>query len=134
HRTCPTTFMLQLVYVGPRSLSNYRGIAPDNVLDDLLTAAKDLKGARVLHVNATPYGGGVSELLRSTVPLLNDLGLRAEWRVIAGDEPFFQVTKALHNGLQGSPRELDDKEKARYLATSRANASGFADEYDFIFI
>ena len=34
-----------------------------------------MRGARVLHVNATPYGGGVSELLRCVVPLLNDLGL-----------------------------------------------------------
>src|SRR4029077_11581006 len=93
-----------------------------------------LRGARVLHVNATPYGGGVSELLRSIVPLLNDQGLRAEWRIITGDEQFFQVTKALHNGLQGAPRELDDKEKARYLSTSRTNAAGFSNDYDFIFV
>jgi trehalose synthase len=126
--------MLEGVDVGESTLASYRGVAPDELLDAVTRAARALRGARVLHVNATPYGGGVSELLRSTIPLLNDLGLRAEWRIIAGDEPFFQVTKALHNGLQGAPRELDDKEKARYLATSRANASGFADEYDFVFI
>jgi trehalose synthase len=126
--------MLQPVDVGESSLGSYRGVAPDELLDAVERTAAALRGARVLEVNATPYGGGVSELLRSTVPLLNDQGLRAEWRIISGDEPFFQVTKALHNGLQGAPRELDDKEKARYLATSRANAAGFADEYDFVFI
>ena len=68
------------------------------------------------------------------MPLLNDQGMVAHWRIIDGDDPFFQVTKALHNGLQGAPRELDDKEKARYLATSRANAAGFDDEYDFVFV
>ena len=126
--------MLELVDVGERSLQSYRGVAPDELLDAVSQAAAALRGARVLHVNATPYGGGVSELLRSVVPLLNDQGLVAHWRIISGDEPFFQVTKTIHNGLQGAPRELDDGEKARYLATSRANAAAFTEEYDFIFI
>jgi trehalose synthase len=126
--------VLDLVDVGEGSLDSYRGVAPDEVLDALAHAAADLRGARVLHINATPYGGGVSELLRSVVPLLVDQGLHAEWRIITGDEPFFQITKALHNGLQGAPRELADTEKARYLATSRANADGFPDDFDFVFI
>src|SRR3954468_2279933 len=98
--------MLEGVDVGDNTLASYRGIAPDELLDAVARAAQALRGARVLHVNATPYGGGVSELLRSTIPLLNDQGLDAEWRIIAGDDPFFQVTKALHNGLQGAAREL----------------------------
>src|SRR3954447_2330309 len=126
--------MLASVDVGASSLASYRGIAPDDLLDAVAEAARALRGARVLHLNATPYGGGVSELLRSVVPLLNDQGLVADWRIISGDEPFFKVTKALHNGLQGAPRALDDQEKARYLANSRANAAGFDHEYDFIFI
>jgi trehalose synthase len=126
--------MLHQVYVGPRSLSNYRGIAPDNVLDDLLAAAKDLKGARVAHVNATPYGGGVSELLRSSVPLLNDLGLIAHWHTISGDQHFFQVTKKIHNGLQGAPENLSEADREAYLETSRRNAELFDEDYDFVFL
>ena len=49
------------------------------------------------------------------VPLLNDQGLVADWRIISGDEPFFQVTKAIHNGLQGAAVELSDADRARYL-------------------
>jgi trehalose synthase len=110
-------------------------VAPDDLLDAVSHAARALRGARVLHLNATPYGGGVSELLRSVVPLLNDQGLVADWRIISGDEPFFQVTKAIHNGLQGAKVELSDAHKARYLATSRTNAAGFdAAGYDFIFV
>jgi trehalose synthase len=126
--------MLHQVYVGPRSLSNYRGIAPDNVLDDLLAAAKDLKGARVADVNATPYGGGVSELLRSSVPLLNDLGLIAHWHTISGDQHFFQVTKKIHNGLQGAPENLSEADREAYLETSRRNAELFDEDYDFVFL
>jgi trehalose synthase len=127
--------MLDTVDVGESSLASYRGVAPDDLLDAVSRAATALRGARVLHINATPYGGGVSELLRSVVPLLTDQGLTAEWRIISGDEPFFQVTKAIHNGLQGAPVSLSDADLARYLATSRSNAQGFDPAgYDFIFV
>jgi trehalose synthase len=126
--------MLNLVDVGESALASYRGIAPDDLLDAVTQAARALRGARVLHLNATPYGGGVSELLRSVVPLLSDQGLKADWRIINGDEPFFQVTKAIHNGLQGADVVLSDADKARYLATTRANAHDFDPGYDFIFV
>jgi trehalose synthase len=74
--------MLEIVDVGPRPVAAYRGVAPDTLLDELAAVAADLRGVRVLHVNATPYGGGVSELLRSTVPILNDLGIVAHWRIV----------------------------------------------------
>lgn len=70
--------MLQSVDVGERSIDDYRGIVTDNLLDELHQVARELRGLRVLNLNATPYGGGVAELLRSVVPLLNNLGLIAE--------------------------------------------------------
>lgn len=103
--------MLQTVDVGERSLGTYRGVAPDTILEELLQYAEELRGARVLHLNATPYGGGVSELLRSLVPLMNDLGIIADWKVISGDDAFFQVTKAMHNALQGAERDLSEEER-----------------------
>ncbi len=126
--------MLQLVDVGPRSLKAYRGIAPDNLLDDLLTVAESLKGTRVVHVNATPYGGGVSELLRSTIPILNDLGIVAHWKTISGDERFFEVTKKIHNGLQGGKEDLTEADREAYIGTSGRNAELFEENYDFVFL
>ena len=126
--------MLQQVEVGARSLQAYRGIAPDELLDALAVQAAPLRGARVLHVNATAYGGGVSELLRSIVPLLNDLGLVADWKTITGDNRFFQVTKAMHNALQGAERGLSADERALYRATAVQNAAQLREAYDFVFI
>jgi trehalose synthase len=126
--------MLELVHVGPRAVAAYRGVAPDTILDELERCAAGLRGARVLHVNATPYGGGVSELLRSAVPLLNDLGIATHWKIIRGDERFFQVTKKLHNGLQGAAEELTEADCDTYLATSRLNARRLDEEYDFVFL
>lgn len=126
--------MLQKVDVGERSLDDYRGEAADAILEGVRAQAEQLRGARVLHLNATPYGGGVAELLRSVVPLLNDLGVIADWKVIGGDEAFFQVTKAIHNGLQGSLRDLTVEQQRTYLAYAKENAAQLTEEYDFIFI
>jgi trehalose synthase len=126
--------MLDVVDIGERSLDAYRGVAPDEQLDELVRVAQRLRGARILHLNATSYGGGVSEILRSCVPLLKDLGLAAEWKIIRGDEAFFQITKRLHNGLQGAPGELSESEKALYLGNAQLNAPHLAESYDFIIV
>jgi trehalose synthase len=127
--------VLQLVDVGPRTIASYRGIAPASLLHELESCAADLRGARVLHVNATPYGGGVSELLRSTIPLLNDLGIVADWRIIVGGERFFTATKKIHNGLQGAAVGLTDLDRDTYIGTARRNAELLAgSQYDFVFL
>lgn len=126
--------MLQTVDVGKRSLAAYNGVAPDAILVDLARLAQTLRGARVVHINATPYGGGVSELLRSVVPLMNDLGILTDWKILSGDDPFFQVTKKIHNGMQGAPEELTTKSRETYLANAEKNARLFEERYDFIFI
>jgi trehalose synthase len=126
--------VLQLVDVGRQSLASYRGVAPDDTLDEIARLAESLRGARVLHLNATPYGGGVSELLRSAVPLLNDVGVLADWRIISGDQAFFDVTKALHNALQGAERGLSATDERTYLATTQRNAGLLEERYDFVFV
>jgi len=126
--------MLQLVDVGPRSVDAYREFAPKGLIEALHATARQLRGARVLHLNATAYGGGVSELLRSIVPILNDLGIRAEWRIMRGDAPFFQITKKIHNSLQGASEGLTASDREAYLATSRRNAELLDGDYDFIFV
>jgi len=126
--------MLQRVDVGKRSLDAYRGVVPEATLAQLSAFAATLRGVRVLHLNATPYGGGVSELLRSMVPLLNDLGLIAEWEIISGDDAFFEVTKTIHNGLQGAARGLTPDARAVYLANAKRNAMAFEEEYDVVIV
>jgi trehalose synthase len=126
--------MLQRVAVGRWSLDAYRGIVPEHILEELREHARALRGARILQVNATAYGGGVSELLRSCVPLMRDLGLHADWKVISGSQDFFRATKALHNGLQGAPQTLSDDDRAAYLDCARENAPILDGGYDFVVV
>jgi trehalose synthase len=126
--------VLQRVAVGRWSLDAYRGVVPERILVDLREQAQALQGARVLHINATSYGGGVSELLRSSVPLLRDLGLEVDWKVIAGGDEFFNATKALHNGLQGGSEPLTESEREAWLRCAHENAGEIDGGYDFIVV
>ena len=58
-------------------------------VDQLRELAEPLQGRSWTHVNSTPTGGGVAEMLQSEVPLLKGLGLDARWEVIEGDQDFF---------------------------------------------
>ncbi|HZR99327.1 MAG TPA: glycosyltransferase [Chloroflexota bacterium] len=126
--------MLQCVDVGVQSVDSYEASAGAEQIARLKRLAAPLRGARVLHLNATPYGGGVAEILRSEVPLLRDLGLFADWRIITGDATFFAVTKAIHNGLQGARHELTAHEQEVYLTYATRNARLLDEQYDLIVV
>ncbi|MFQ6116164.1 MAG: glycosyl transferase family 1, partial [bacterium] len=104
--------MLLRVKLGQKSLEAYRPIIGEGRLEEIQQLAGHLKGARVVHINSTAYGGGVAEILQSLVPLMRDVGLEAEWQVIEGTDEFFNVTKASHNGLQGMDLPLTEGMKA----------------------
>jgi len=103
-----------------KRLEDYRGIVPDEVIADLHRRASRLLHRRVVHVSSTAYGGGVAELLYSLIPLMNDTGLQAGWRVLVGDTDFFNVTKTFHNGIQGAAINLTERKKRLYLQTNEA--------------
>jgi len=126
--------MLQLVDVGPQSLEKYEPIAGRDAVDELRQLTAPLRGSRVAHISATPYGGGVSELLRSLVPLYRALDIAADWLVISGSHEFFQVTKSFHNALQGAAFELTDEAKQTYLSHSARIASALEERYDVIVV
>ena len=126
--------MLETVDVGTQDLNLYERSAGAEAVAQLRHRAAPLEGARILHVNATPYGGGVAEILRSEIPLLRDLGVLADWKLITGDQTFFTVTKAIHNGLQGAPRELTPAEQETYLTHSVRNAQLLEEEYDLVVV
>jgi len=126
--------MLHRVRLAPVTIESYREVAPSEQIDELVRLGNRLRGLRVAHINATPYGGGVSELLRSSVALEIALGLSVDWFVIAGDSRFFEVTKALHNGLQGAPFVASADAEEVYLVNNRANAAGLSAEYDVIVV
>jgi trehalose synthase len=126
--------MLQLVNVGQKSLADYATIATRGLMEEIRRLAEPLRGKRLLHLSATAFGGGVAEINYALVPLMRDAGLDAEWRIIAGAEEFFAVTKTIHNALQGDPTGLTPTQQEVYRQFQRLNAEQFKDEYDFVLV
>ena len=101
----------------PVSYEDYRPLIDPKLADDLATVAGEMRQLRVLHLNSTATGGGVAEILQSMVPLGNSLGIETERIVINPDAAeFFDVTKKIHNLLQGSEGELSTAELDIYFS------------------
>ena len=126
--------MLERVPLLDKHLDDYEGIVEPGTIERLRELAAPLQGARVLHINATAYGGGVAELLSTHVPLTRDVGLEADWQVIHGSDEFFGVTKTVHNALQGADVEWTTQMERVYLERVLDNALALDGEYDFIVI
>jgi trehalose synthase len=116
------------------ALDPYREVTPKGTVDFLRCLAEKVRGKRILHVNSTRVGGGVAEILRSLVPLLQDIGVEARWEVITGTEDFFAVTKAFHNALQGEEQDLSPEMLETYREINRKNAQGLALDADYVII
>jgi trehalose synthase len=125
---------LQQVNVGTKLLGDYVTIASRGLMDQIRALAAPLAGKRILHLSATAFGGGVAEILYTLVPLMRDAGLEVEWRIIQGQDEFFDVTKAVHNALQGSPRTLSLEEQEIYRRYNRENADALEGEFDFVIV
>ena len=126
--------MLDHVDVGPRSLDAYTQIIGEETVKEIRQLAAPFEGARIAHINATTYGAGVCELLRSIVPLYRGLGIQAEWKLISADPEFLSVAKAFRNALQGAPYELTQAARETYLMYNSRNAELLEEEYDFIIV
>jgi len=118
-----------------RSIEAYDEVVERRRLQRLRELAAALDGVRILHLNSTATGGGVAELLRSIVPLCADLGIDTDWFVMGATDDFFEVTKAIHNGLQGSESSpLTGEMRATYRAVAERNAADLDWEYDLVVI
>jgi trehalose synthase len=127
--------VLQLVNVGHKSLADYASLASRGLIAEIRRLAEPLRGKRVVHLSATAFGGGVAEINYTLVPLMADVGLEVEWRIIRGADDFFNVTKAIHNGLQGDPRSLTANEVEIFARYNAMNAKELAaDDYDYVIV
>ncbi|MEA3296589.1 MAG: glycosyltransferase [candidate division Zixibacteria bacterium] len=120
-----------------KNLIPYEQVVGSVAIYQLKQLARDLAGARIVHVNSTREGGGVAEILKWLIPLMNDLGLEASWEVIEGYSDYFNVTKSFHNGLQGNPVALPQSMLKVYEETVAANADRLRpilEEADFVIV
>ena len=103
--------MIEIIEYPETDARRYLGLMPPDAGHCLTKLAEHFSDLRVIHMNSTANGGGVAEILHSLVPLSNALGICTQRAVINPKDPsFFDVTKRIHNMLQGADGRLSDDE------------------------
>ena len=73
------------------NLEDYRKVVGNEPISDILRRVRKLYGRHILHINSTYQGGGVAEILNSLIPLMNNIGMDAGWRILHGSPDFFEI-------------------------------------------
>ncbi|NVM17573.1 MAG: glycosyltransferase [Candidatus Lokiarchaeota archaeon] len=113
-------------------LEAYAPLLGLKTINKLKEKAHKFKGKTVLHVNATKYGGGVAEILQNMIPLMNELGIKGDWKVFTAPESFFDISKKMHNALQGNMEiHFSDKEICDYIEQAKSTYDQICPDSDF---
>ncbi|MFC5971591.1 glycosyltransferase [Halomarina salina] len=115
-----------------RTFASYEHLLDDETRRTIRDRAAAVADLSVLHVNTTASGGGVAEMLGPLVALSNDLGVATDWTLMEAPDAFYDVTKVVHNGLQGDDEPLTETMQATYREAVAVNAAAVDDEYDVV--
>ncbi|RJQ45461.1 MAG: glycosyltransferase [Nitrospiraceae bacterium] len=115
-------------------ISQYAQIVPKGDVLLIQRLAEELQGRSFLHINSTKAGGGVAEILQRMVPFLKELGIDARWEALEGDQRFFDITKKIHNTLQGHPEQFHQSMWEHHYEINRKNAARLPLDADAVLI
>lgn len=115
-------------------ITDYDPIAPKGDMLLLKKLGEKLARKTFLHINSTRVGGGVAEILQRMIPLLKDLDIEVRWEVIEGDNPFYTITKKIHNTLQGNEDRISEEMWDYHFEVNRKNAEKIDLEAETVFI
>ena len=116
------------------SLADYKEVVGAGVVEEIQALGDRMRGRSMQHINSTPVGGGVAEILVRLIPLLREVGIDARWDVIKGDQAFYNVTKAFHNALHGKPEEILPEMFDIFRANTEMNLREVRLDADVMFI
>jgi trehalose synthase len=120
---------VEVVELGMLPLAGFDSVLPPEAVAVVHEAERlgraSLAGRRIWNVNSTAQGGGVAEMLGPLLAYARGSGVDARWAVVAGDRPFFTITKRIHNrlhGVAGDGGPLGPAERSAYEAALEPNA------------
>jgi len=116
------------------TLEDYEPLIGAPALERILAKAAHLRDLHVVNINSTYYGGGVAEILSSLTLLMNAAGIPTGWRVIQGRPDFFNITKRMHNALQGDEIFLTDMKTSTYEEVVYENAARMHLDHDLVIV
>jgi trehalose synthase len=113
-------------------LEKYQVLLGKSIMQKLEKKARDFTNKSVLHVNSTKFGGGVAEILHNMIPLMNELGIITKWDTFTAPDSFFEISKKMHNALQGNMEISFSKiEVKNYLQQAESTYEQIHPDSDF---
>jgi len=67
------------------NIEKYIDVVGDECIARLYRKAGKLYDMRAFYLNSTFAGGGVAEILDHLIPMFNEIGVDAGWRILHGD-------------------------------------------------
>jgi trehalose synthase len=118
-----------------KSIDMYADVVGKDAINEIKELVDRLDCAKIAHVSSTRTGGGVAEILQNLVPLANSTGLVVKWHTMKDPPPeFFDITKKIHNALQGMNISLKKSMKNLYINYNKEYASDLNLDSDVVFI
>lgn len=115
-------------------VEDYEPFIGSEIVERILRKTREFHGFRIVNFNSTFYGGGVAELLSGMTLLMNSVGIKAEWRVIQGRPDFFNITKKMHNALQGADINLSELKTSIFEEVNFENAVRNRIDHDMVLV
>jgi len=117
-----TRAAIERATLGLHALEQYEPLIGSAATERILKKADRVRGAHIVHISSTFYGGGVTEILTPLTLMSNAAGIETGWRLLQGTPSFFGCTKKLHNALQGEAIAFSADETAIYEQVVYENA------------
>src|SRR6059036_2170310 len=105
------------------TLDDYRAVAPAGTVDFLRRLSERVRNRRLLNLSASREVGGVAEILRGLVPLLEEVGVESAWESVDPEGAAAGIGTRLHHALQGGEERLPDDLFEQFRAFTRARAA-----------
>ncbi len=116
-------------------LAEYLNLVGKDYIAKIREKARMLQDKSFLHINATKYGGGVAEILKNMVALMEELGLDVSWNVFSAPDSFFEISKKIHNAVQGNRDiKFSQEELKTYLNQGLSIYKELTPDADYVII
>ena len=116
-------------------LNSYEELLGKKAVDSIKKKAATFVNKSILHVNATKFGGGVAEILQNMVAMMEELELNVNWKTFSAPDSFFQISKKMHNALQGNNEiKFSPEEITQFLDQAKDSYDQIQPVEDFVII
>jgi trehalose synthase len=124
--------MFGTIALAPRSIDDYREVVGDNVIDELRALAEPLQGKRVLCLCSPAANRAVRAVLESTVPLMVDMGINAQWQQLRMPVEFQEMDTRLRRALSTADAPWTRENAAQWEDFNEMNARLYDEDFDVV--